>query len=182
MDEVFGFAWCASERDKSYRPVEYCFGKDENRLNPWGCKQARMDWTDWADWFSYGEWVKSGLLGKNIQWKFDKKRIRHELTTKLYRFRFCPYLKTALSESILRHFPESVSPNTDPDWNFHQRYDEAPGAIKVVQKEKSDGYTYTNEFWSDGVRPKGLSVLGTILTQAFRDLSMTKTSVKALIK
>ncbi|MGJ8641803.1 MAG: TerB family tellurite resistance protein [Luteolibacter sp.] len=53
-DELFGFTWCASKRAPSYRPAEYCYGKDENRLNPWGCKQARIDWTDWSDWFSYG--------------------------------------------------------------------------------------------------------------------------------
>ena len=66
-DEIFGFAWCASQRANAYRPVEYCFGKDENRLNPWGCKQARMDWTEWANWFCYGKWEKSGLLGKKLQ-------------------------------------------------------------------------------------------------------------------
>jgi len=76
-DEIFGFTWCASQRATAYRPVEYCFGKDENRLNPWGCKQARMDWTEWANWFCYGKWEKSGLLGKKVQWKFDKERIRH---------------------------------------------------------------------------------------------------------
>jgi ribosomal protein L37AE/L43A len=71
-DEVFGFAWCASQRATAYRPVEYCFGKDENRINPWGCKQARMDWTDWASWFSYGRWEKSGFIGSKVQWRFDK--------------------------------------------------------------------------------------------------------------
>jgi ribosomal protein L40E len=57
-DEVFAFIWCSSQRDLAYRPVEYCFGKDENRINPWGCKQARMEWTDWANWFCYGQWEK----------------------------------------------------------------------------------------------------------------------------
>ena len=61
-DEVFGFVWCASQRATAYRPIEYCFGKDEHRINPWGCKHARMEWTDWAQWLSYGHWQKAGLL------------------------------------------------------------------------------------------------------------------------
>ena len=181
-EEVFGFTWCASERATSYRPIEYCFGKDDNRLNSWGCKQARMDWTEWANWFCYGKWEKSGILGKNVQWKFDKERIQHELATNLYRYRFCPHLKTALSEAVLRHFPEFVVPSSDPNWGFHQQYDEVPGAIKVVQKERSGGFAYNNEFWADGVRPKGLTALSDILTSAFRDLNIKSTSAKALLK
>lgn len=181
-DEIFGFTWCASQRATAYRPVEYCFGKDENRLNPWGCKQARMDWTEWANWFCYGKWEKSGLLGKKVQWKFDKERIRHELEANLYRFRFCPYLKTQLSEAVLKHFPETVFPGSDPNWDFHHQYEEVPGAIKVIQKEGAGGFSYSNEFWADGVRPKGLTALASILSNAFRDLSIAEPSVKALLK
>lgn len=181
-DTVFGFAWCASQRATAYRPVEYCFGKDENRLNPWGCKQAQMDWTEWASWFCFGKWEKSGLLGKKTQWRFDKERIQHELSTNLYRYRFCPCLNTKLSEAILRHLPDIVEPNSDQNWDFHQQYEEVPGAIKVVQKERSGAYTYSNEFWADGVCPKGLTALSEIMTEAFRDLNMTQPTVKALLK
>lgn len=181
-DEIFAFTWCASQRAAAYRPVEYCFGKDENRLNPWGCKQARMDWTEWANWFCYGKWEKSGLLGKKVHWRFDKERIRHELTTNLYRYRSCPYLKTRLSEAVLKHFPETVVPGSDPNWDFHQQYEEVPGAIKVVQKESSGGISYSGEFWADGVRPKGLAALASILTNAFRDLSIAEIQVGALLK
>jgi len=141
-----------------------------------------MDWTEWADWFCYGKWEKSGLLGKNDQWKFDKERIHHELATNLYRYRFCPNLKTELSEAVLRHFPEAVTPSSNPNWDFHERYEEVPGAIKVVQKDRSGDFTYNNEFWADGVRPKGLIELSKILTSAFRDLNIKSTSAKALLK
>jgi uncharacterized tellurite resistance protein B-like protein len=181
-DEVFGFTWCASQRATAYRPFEYCFGKDDNRLNPWGCKQARMDWTEWANWFCYGKWEKVWLIGKKIQWIFDKERIQHELTTNLFRYRFCPYLKTKLSEAVLRHLPEAIIPNSDPNWDFHQRYKEVPGAVKIVRKEGSGSFTYSKEFWSDGVCPKGLAALADILTRAFRDLSITNPSLKELLK
>ena len=108
--DVFGFTWCAAQRASAYRPIEYCFGKEENRLNPWGCKQARADWTEWSDWFCFGNWEKSGLLGKKVQWRFDKERIHHELATSLYRFRHCPHLKTKFIEAALKHLPEIVFP------------------------------------------------------------------------
>ena len=181
-DEIFGFAWCASQRDTAYRPIEYCFGKDKSRLNPWGCKQARMDWTKWANWFCYGKWEKSGLLGKKLQWKFDKERIRHELTNNLYRYRYCPYLKTQPSKAVLKHFPEIVVPGSDPNLDFHYQYEEVPGAIKGVQKEISDGFAYSNEFWADEVRPKGLTVLSSILNHAFRDLGIAEIQVRSLLK
>jgi uncharacterized tellurite resistance protein B-like protein len=180
-DEVFGFIWCASQRDIAYRPVEYCFGKDENRLNPWGCKQARMDWMEWANWFCYGRWEKTGIITQKVLWRFDKDRIRHEMETNLYRFRYCPYLNTKLTESVLRHIPETVVPGTDANWEFHQNYEEVPNAIKVVQKDRNPGFTISNEFWADGVRPKGLQVLADILTKAFQDMGMESGSVKSLI-
>ncbi len=139
-DEVFGFAWCAAQRAAAYRPAEYCYGKDENRLNPWGCKQARMDWTEWANWFCYGQWEKTGFLSKTVQWRFDKERIRHELSTNLFRFRFCPHLQAKLSDAVLGQLPDIVFPESDPNWGYHRQYEQVPGAIKVVEKESSGGF------------------------------------------
>lgn len=133
-DEVFGFAWCASQRDTAYRPIEFCFGKDENRLNLWGCKQARMDWTEWADWFCYGKWEKSGLIGRQVQWRFDKERIRHELATNLYRYRYCPHMNTGLADAVIRNLPDTVSPETDSNWAFNEKHEEVPGAIHICPK------------------------------------------------
>ena len=181
-DEVFRFIWCASRRATAYRPVEYCFGKDENRLNPWGCKQAGMDWTQWADWFRYGRWEKVGIIGQKVQWRFDKERIKHELTTNLYPFRYCPHLNTKLSECVLRHLPDTVVPGTDPNWEFHQSYEEVPGAIKIVRTEREAGLTLSNEFWADGVQPRGLQVLANILVKAFQDLGMDSSLIRGLFK
>jgi uncharacterized tellurite resistance protein B-like protein len=168
--DVFGFSWCAAQRESAYRPIEYCFGKDENRLNPWGCKQARMDWAEWAGWFCYGEWETFGLLGKRMRWRFDKQRIKHELATNLYRFRYCPYLNAEFSEAVINHFPEVVEPHNDDDWDFHERYEEVPGAIKLVTKDRIGSFSFTDESWSDGVCPKGYRVLAEILGKALQDL------------
>lgn len=181
-DEVFGFAWCAAQRATAYRPIEYCFGKDENRLNPWGCKQARMEWTEWANWFCYGKWEKAGLVGQKVQWRFDKERIRHELATNLHRCRHCPHLNSALPEAIISHLPDTIIPGADQDWDYHQTYEQVPGAIKVIQKERSDGFTITNDFWADGIRPKGLRGLAELLSNVFRDTDIDPGLARTLIK
>jgi hypothetical protein len=181
-DEVFGFAWCASQRASAYRPVEYCFGKDENRVNPWGCKQARMDWTEWADWFCYGKWEKSGFVGSKVHWRFDKDRIRHECATSLHPCRHCPHLNASLAEAVVRFLPDVVVPESDKNWDYHQTYEEVPGAIKVVQKERTGGFTFGNEFWADGVRPKGLTALSDILAKAFHDVGIDTELVSTLTR
>lgn len=179
-DEIFGFAWCAAQRNTAYRPIEYCFGKDENRLNPWGCKQARMDWTDWASWFSYGAWEKAGMMSSKVVWRFNKDRIRHELATHLYRFRFCPHLVPNLAEAVIKHLPDTVAPDKDQDWSFNHQYEEVPGAIKVVEREGRGDYQFTNEYWSDGVRPNGLRVFAHILSKALAEVGATEVSAQAL--
>jgi uncharacterized tellurite resistance protein B-like protein len=180
-DEVFGFSWCACQRAGAYRPIEFCFGKDENRINPWGCKQARLDWTEWASWFSYGTWEKGGVLGRQAQWRFDKERIRHELATNLFRYRFCPHFCATLPEAVLHHLPDVVRPDADLNWQFSQHHEEVPGSIKVTQHERSGDFNFTNEFWSDGVRPRGLKALADILSRALTDLGREHVSAQLLL-
>ena len=180
-DEVFGFIWCAAQRAAAYRPIEYCFGKDENRINPWGCKQARMEWTDWAQWFSYGRWQKAGLLDSGYVFAFDKERIRHELATNLYRYRFCPHLRTRLVEAVLKHLPEQVEAAADGRWKYSRAYEALPGAIKVTEREGSGDFVYTNEYYSDGVRPRGYAVLADILKKALDECRTTDVEATALL-
>jgi hypothetical protein len=181
-NEVFGFVWCAERRAAAYRPVEYCFGGDENRLNPWGCKQANMEWTEWSRWFCYGKWEKSGMLGGKIQWRFDKERISHDLATNLFRFRFCPHLQTELSDSVLKYIPDTITPQSDPNWGFRRVSEEMPGSIKVTVKEKLGGSSYETEYWSDGVCPKGLQGFKDVLIKALQSLGGNRTSVNDLLR
>lgn len=181
-DEMFGFTWCAANRDVAYRPIEYCFGKDENRVNPWGCKQARMDWTEWANWFSYGQFRRDGLLkGPNI-WVFDKERIRHELMTALHRFRYCPYLRLKLVEAVLQAFPDEVDVTPNGAWKYSRAYEEVPGSIKIVEVERSGGYEFKHEYFADGVRPKGTEVLEGILRKAFAEVGFSEITPAQLTK
>jgi uncharacterized tellurite resistance protein B-like protein len=180
-DEVFGFIWCASRRATSYRPIEYCFGKDENRINPWGCKQANMEWTEWAQWFSYGRWQKAGFLRSGHVFLFDKERIRHELATNLYRYRFCPYMLTQLAESVLKHLPDQVEVMPEGNWCYNRAYESSPGSIKVIEREGNGGFVFTSDYYTDGVRPKGYTVLADILKRALDECRVTNVEVRALL-
>jgi hypothetical protein len=177
-DEVFGFAQCAAQRAQAYRPMEYCFGKDENRLNPWGCKQAGMDWTEATSWFGYGRWERVGISGERLYWYFDKQRIRYELTLNLRRFRFCPHLQKKLCDAVLEHLPETIEPEFNSDWEYCRQYEQ--GAVKVAERESSGDLK--TEFWAYGVRPKGIRVLAEILSKAFKDLGVNSVSVDDLLK
>lgn len=182
-NELFGFLYCVDGRDKAYRPIEYCFGKDENRLNPWGCKQARMDWTDWAQWFSYGHFEKGSFLDRGgYFWVFDKHRIRHEVMTNLHKVRFCPHLRMQLINSVLDALPEKVLVARDKAWGYAHATDDAPGAIKVVEIEKSYGTEFKHEYYADGIRPVGLAALESILHKAFADAGVTDTTAAKLVR
>ena len=181
-NEVFGFYRCAGERKSAYRPMEYCFGLGEKRLNIWGCKQAMMDWTEWSDWFGYGSFENTGLLNKRVNFVFDKKRIRHELETNLYKCKFCPYLRFDLIEAVLKELPDEVTPSDKGPWLFKRDYNETPGSIKVKIKTSEGGYTYTDEYYSSGVVPNSVPVGLDILKKAFKVCGYKMSETKDLLE
>jgi hypothetical protein len=172
-DQLFGFAWCAQRRETAYRPIEFCFGKDDNRINPLGCKQSHMDWTEWAAWFSYGQFKSAGIFKQKYVWVFDKARIGHEVATNLHRYRFCPYLRRSLIDAVLHALPDEVEVTRDSPWKFSQSFEEKPGSIKVVEVERSGDVEYKREYFADGVRPKGLGILEEVLKNAFAEAGVT---------
>jgi hypothetical protein len=181
-EEAFAFIRCAKQRNSAYRPTEYCFGKDENRINPWGCKQIDLYWTEWAQWFSYGKFKKSGFFKSTYTWVFDKERIRHEVMTNLHYYRRCPYLRPDLIEAVLKVLPEEVEISPTSGWKFNRTYEETPGSIKIVEIERSSGYEFKTEYFADGVRPIGLSVLRQILIKAFAEAKVSDIKVDQLLK
>jgi uncharacterized tellurite resistance protein B-like protein len=181
-DEVFGFVWCAQARNTAYRPIEYCCGLDEKRLNIWGCRQAHMDWTDWADWFSYGSYKKGGLLKNQPIFVFDKNRIRHEIETNLFRCRYCPYLNFDLIQAAVDAFPDEVTPSEKGPWLYRRDYEETPGSLKVKTKISEGGYTYTDEFFSNGVAPKNPYLGLEILKKAIDAMDMQRSSFKGVLE
>jgi uncharacterized tellurite resistance protein B-like protein len=174
-DELFGFVWCMQQRQSAYHPAEYCFGADENQLNIWGCKQARMDWNEWSQWFSYGEFRKKD------RFVFDKKRIRHELENNIHRFRFCPYIRRCLIDTVFQLIPEEAHVSRHSAWKYKKNYHETPNSIKIIQKEKHDGFTSVDEFYSDGVTPVGFDLAKDILEKAFKHCSIKDVDYRSFV-
>jgi hypothetical protein len=172
-DDMFGCAWCVHAREAAYRPVEYCFGKSEGRLNLWGCKQARMDWADWAPWLSYGSFKKTFMGTRPNEWTFDKKRIRHELETNVYRYRNCPHLDFGFIEAVVEALPDTVCVDKSQDWKYNRTYEFSPGCIQIKEVEESGVISFSSEYYADGVRPVGfqafLQILRTVLSKVRRD-------------
>jgi endogenous inhibitor of DNA gyrase (YacG/DUF329 family) len=159
----------------------YVDGLDEKRFNIWGCKQVRMDWSEWADWFSYGSFKKTGLLKGQASFVFDKNRIKHELQTNLFRFRYCPYLNFDLIEAVLDKLPSEVNPSEKGPWVYKKDYSESPGSIKVKVKAVEDGYMYTDEFFSSGVAPKNPYLGLQILKQALKAGGISDMEIKGVL-
>jgi hypothetical protein len=180
-DDVFGFTWCSEQRNTAYRPAEYCFGVDDKRLNIWGCKNSRMDWATWSEWFSYGSFKNGGLLRSGHVFAFDKKRIRHELETNLYRFRFCPHLNFKLVEAVLENLPDEVEIKPKGEWTYKRDYEESPGSIKIKEKTVENGYSYINEYYTSGVAPRTPSIGLSILKKAFSAAGVDSTGIKGVL-
>lgn len=181
-DEVFSFVWCLGQRNISYIPVEYCFGKNMNRLNPWGCWQSNLDWNEWARWFSYGQFRKEGILKNTIIWSFDKDKIRHELMTNIHRFNHCPFIRSELFEAVLKALPDNIEIPPSSGWKYSKIYEEVPGSIKITEVDKSSGFEYKQEYYADGLRPSGLAVLKQVLEKAFTEAKIIDIKVDQLLK
>ena len=91
-------------------------------------------------------------------------------------------MNTELAKAVIHYIPETVSPASDPNWTFSRHHEAVPGAIKVTETEKGSGFTYTDEYWSNGVRPKGLQVFVEILSKAFQELAIPVDSAVALLE
>jgi hypothetical protein len=102
--------------------------------------------------------------------------------TNLHHYRRCPHLRSDLVESVLKALPEEVEISPAAGWKYSRAYEEVPGSIKVVEIEKSSGYEFKSEYFSDGVRPIGLSTLRQVLAKAFAEANVSDIKVDQLVK
>ena len=138
-DSVFKFIWCYRQKAESFKPNYYCFGYENNwQVNPWGCIQSEVPFTEHADWTKWGKW-----LNKKGDWQFDKGRIKHALEKNLYQYRFCPALNLDLVERAFEAFPEVVNPKKDKDWKFVEDWGESESGLVVV----TTSYGYKQEVY-----------------------------------
>jgi len=168
--KVFGFAWCAGERENAYDPVKYCFGVEDERMNIWGCKQLQMDWTSWSDWFTYGKFVKGTVF------EFDMKRIVHELEQKLEAVRLCPHLRIQFISEVLKQFPRKVKVGEGTGWSYREAYGPHPNAIKV----KINRWGTTEMIDVVGVQPDDINPAKTVLSRAIKTSGQKDIKLKQL--
>jgi tellurite resistance protein len=174
-DEVFAFLSCCDQRDAAYRPAEYCFGADEKQPNLWGCKQLRMDWVRWSGWFSYGKWASKDTF------EFDKDRIAHEVEMNSHRLRFCPHLRGDLVRAVISLIPERIRVSERDGWKYKESGEQVANSIKIVQKVSQGDFSYTNEFFTDGVVPVGFEVAKGILKTALSRCGITDIDVRVIL-
>jgi hypothetical protein len=84
-------------------------------------------------------------------------------------------------EAVLRYLPERVEVTPNGPWKYSRCYEEVPGSIKIIEKQGSGNFTYTNEYYSDGVRPIGHAVFSDILKKAIQECRFTDISVTNLL-
>lgn len=159
---------CVEERSEAYNPVCYCFGKggDEGEFNPVGCRLLGLNWGEYkCEWARMGKWEQRGA---ETVWRFDKERIRHHIVLKTHAARLCPYLNEEVVDRFLAVLPDVVNPQKDNNWDFHSIYHSpSPGAIHVIREKSDGGFTYNEDFYSDGLIPKGFGFFKKILNTLY---------------
>lgn len=118
---------CYRNRQKAYKPDQYCFGEREYDANIWGCKRLGMPINEWGGgWLDYGKFDRSGV------WHFDKNRIKHELELLLKENELCPVLDRKRVLETLDNLPDSINPKKDTNWQYRTSYEEVNGEYKEV--------------------------------------------------
>jgi len=118
---------CFRNRQKAYKPEQFCFGEKEYEANIWGCKRLNMPIYEWGgSWLDYGQFNKAGV------WHFDKQRIRHELELALKENDLCPVLDRRRVLETLEKLPDTIDPKVDKNWQYRTSYEEVAGEFKDV--------------------------------------------------
>ncbi|MCK5242820.1 zinc ribbon domain-containing protein [bacterium] len=118
---------CYRNRIKAYKPKQYCFGESDYDANIWGCKRMNMPIYEWGGgWLEYGELDNAGI------WYFDKGKIKHELEIALNENELCPVLNRNRIMETLAKIPETISPKSDPNWEYKTEYKEVGREYKEV--------------------------------------------------
>jgi hypothetical protein len=152
-DNVFSFQYCFQEKQASFKPEYYCYGYETTwDLNLWGCKKLGLSFSESAIWFTYGTW-----LGKSGDWKFDKERIKHELSKNVFYCKFCPAINIQLIEDILTALPEVVNPVYNKNWKFKQTYSSDSGNV-IAETIKLE-YGLERTVYYNGVAPNGMGFI-----------------------
>jgi hypothetical protein len=90
-------------------------------------------------------------------------------------------MRTQFTEAVLKHLPDQVEVDPNGDWKYSRSYESLPGSIKVSEREGSGDSVFTTEYYSDGVRPRGLGCLADVLKKALDKCKVTDVRVGSLL-
>ncbi|SCY77587.1 zinc ribbon domain-containing protein [Desulfoluna spongiiphila] len=118
---------CYRNRQKAYKPDQYCFGERDYEANIWGCKKLNMPISQWGGgWLDYGKFDNSG------KWHFDKNRIKHDLEIAINDYGLCPVLNRQSVFETLEKLPDSINPKKDPKWDYRTSYEKVKGEYQDI--------------------------------------------------
>lgn len=118
---------CYRNRQKAYKPDQYCFGDKDYEANIWGCKRLNMPIYEWG-----GGWLEYGAFDKSGNWVLDKNKIEHELQNGLNENKLCPILNAKRVLETLEKLPNTINPKKDKNWKYSTRYEEVGDDYKEV--------------------------------------------------
>jgi len=138
--KIFPVIHCYAERQKAYRPEEYCFGRDDaydKNDNDFGCRYVGIELYGWRGLDGFGEMRSDGTFIVN------KDKLIHTIARNLEDFLICPALDVKAIENKLKSFPSAINPKKDNDWEYLTKYQDGKEiAIAVRKKWKSKGRGY----------------------------------------
>ena len=118
-DLVYRSVGCYRSRLKAADRDLYCFGKEADEANLWGCKRLGSPALAWG-----GGWLGHGHFDSEGVWHFDKDKIARELKAEIEENRVCPALDPQRVMDTLDRIPDTVDPNSDPNWACTTSYEE----------------------------------------------------------
>ncbi|MTI15214.1 zinc ribbon domain-containing protein [Sansalvadorimonas verongulae] len=139
---------CYRNRQKAYKPEQFCFGEREYEANIWGCKRLNMPINQWGSgWLDYGSFDSKQV------WHLDKSRIRHELETAIRENELCPVLDRRKVLETLEKLPDSINPKKDKNWEYRTSYEEVNGDYKQVAVGVKPVFKGVNKFVVGSFKP-----------------------------
>jgi hypothetical protein len=144
---------CYHNQQNQENRDDWCFGKESENNNIWGCIQLHMPFTEeGAPWLNHGRFDKSGV------WYFNKKIINKELEKRAKKIKNCPVFKNRKPREELSTFPDSVNPKYDKSWSYFTKKETIQGQEKEMPM---------------GVKPQFKEGEGFILNNGYQNLSFS---------
>jgi hypothetical protein len=115
--------------------------------------------------------------------KFDKKRLKHEVLSSLHSYRFCPFLNRQYIEEIFNEIPDEIIVTPKSEWELQTDYDNRIGSLNVVEEIYPDGedendddekFVYRKEYKISGIREKSKSFSIKLIKNVVEKLKLDK--------